>query len=163
MVLIKRYVDRQLLPLQIFSYVRPDLLLYKHLLLYKQKAPIEHVLPMLEKYAGTSQIGYWGHNDQWKYYIHGFGCRVTHIETGEVMIMTPDQFIFDRYSFLIWLEWSFNAEPENNDVKVIFMILSVSGDTMKALIGFALDELERTEQILSLSPLKNKYQLVVTP
>ena len=71
--------------------------------------------------------------------------------------------MFDRYSFLRWLEWLFSAEPENRDVKVIHLILSECGGTMKALIGFALDELERTEQILCLSPLKNSAQLVVTP
>ena len=61
-----------------------------------------------------SQSGTWQdkENNEWRYFLHGGGCRLTNIKTGEPIDWDcPDVNSYDRYKFTDHLEWQISS-PE---------------------------------------------------
>ncbi len=50
--------------------------------------------------------GFWGDQKQWDYFVHGFGCWLTHTITGEPIDWdAPDVNVFDYYKFERYAIW----------------------------------------------------------
>ncbi|MEQ8675583.1 MAG: hypothetical protein RLP44_30690 [Aggregatilineales bacterium] len=70
------------------------------------------------------QTGFWGEDNEWAYFLHGPGCRLTHVETGE--IVEWDVGDIDRFNF----NWFVNnlhslikQGKRDDDIDVICSIL----------------------------------------
>jgi len=62
----------------------------------------------------VTQQGVWGDSDEWIYFLHGKGCRLRNILTGEVIDWNcPNAKAFDPYSFLDHLHWRLETEGES--------------------------------------------------
>jgi hypothetical protein len=102
--LVHRFVKRQEVVAQAIGELRPN---------WRQR-------------AGVSPVGNWGENKEWKYRLHGLGCELTNVETGEplhwdVIGLTT----FDRTWFAHFVGWLFDVEPDNPDC----LVLGASGAT----------------------------------
>ena len=59
-----------------------------------------------------SQSGIWQdyENNEWQYFLHGGGCRLTNRKTGEPIDWDcPDVNSYDKYKFLHHLEWQLSS------------------------------------------------------
>ena len=59
-----------------------------------------------------SQSGIWrvNENNEWEYFLHGGGCRLTNRKTGEPIDWDcPDVNSYDKYKFLHHLEWQLSS------------------------------------------------------
>jgi hypothetical protein len=91
--LIERFVQRQQLPLEVIQKFRP------HWIDSTKARPSK-------EYASATQLGYWGQDNEWAYFLHGRGCQLTHTITGEIVEWdAPDPYRFDPYWFARWLAW----------------------------------------------------------
>jgi|GEM_PF-2370496 len=53
----------------------------------------------------------------WRYSIHGRGCRLIHLETGEPLDWDHGhKRSFDFYFFMTWLKWRFNFDIHNSSI-----------------------------------------------
>lgn len=96
---LKRFVSRQLLVLEVLTNLRPDIVAYEN----SSDIVIEELLPMLEQYKHAAFSGTW---KDWDYYIHGRGCRLTHRGTDEPIEWDlPDLEVFDKHWFVNYLNW----------------------------------------------------------
>jgi hypothetical protein len=63
----------------------------------------------------VAQHGTWGESDEWTYFLHGKGCRLRNISTGEVIDWDcPDVDAFDPYFFCEHLMWRLETEGESS-------------------------------------------------
>jgi hypothetical protein len=113
--LVHRFVKRQEVVAHAIGELRPDWMLRVRLD-NDNESQVTELLRAVRKHAKTPQMGYWGKNKEWKYRLHGAGCELTNIETGEplewdVYGLTT----FDRFWFAYYVLWLFNAEPDNPD------------------------------------------------
>jgi hypothetical protein len=82
-----------------------------------------------------SQSGIWrdNENNEWRYFLHGGGCRLTNVKTGEPIDWDcPDVNSYDRYKFLHHLEWQLTSSEQAN--KLCLSRSSKKG-TLKSLIN----------------------------
>jgi hypothetical protein len=92
-LLVERFVQRQQLPLEVIREFRP------YWVDSTKHRPSK-------KYASATGTGYWGENNEWRYYLHGVGCRLIHTITGEPVDWdASDPYRFDPYWFVEWLSW----------------------------------------------------------
>ena len=81
-----------------------------------------------------SQIGTWrdSENNEWRYFLHGGGCRLTNLGTGEPIDWDcPNVNSYDKYKFFYHLEWQMTASERADKFK---LSRSVEKDTIKSLI-----------------------------
>ena len=81
------------------------------------------------------QIGIWrdNENNEWRYSLHGGGCRLTNIKTGEPIDWDcPDVNSYDRYKFTYHLEWQISS-PER--AEKFILTRNLEQNTLKSLIG----------------------------
>ena len=78
LALVQQYVNRQQLVSAIIHELRPDLVIMSE--------QNERTLAWLERLkeqqglvASTPQKGYWGANQEWKYFFHGGGCGLIQV------------------------------------------------------------------------------------
>lgn len=154
--LLTQFIERQRLPVAALRQLRPDLLMLM------EKAPLLEIFAAIEKYRGTPQAGFWGENKEWDYYIHGGGCRLIHITTGEPIEHDgPDPQDFDRYWFANWLKWFLETHKDDEKAKIISQsLVEIGAEDMAAALLPAFDNLEQAGKILCLSPHKNWYRLI---
>jgi len=58
------------------------------------------------------QSGVWrnGENSEWRYFLHGSGCRLTNIQTGEPIDWDcPDVNKYDKWKFMFHLMWQLSS------------------------------------------------------
>ena len=82
-----------------------------------------------------SQSGIWrvDENNEWQYFLHGGGCRLTNMKTGEPIDWDcPDLNSYDKYKFLHHLEWQLSS-PERADK--LAMSRSLEKDELESLIN----------------------------
>jgi hypothetical protein len=97
---IQQFVERQQIVEQALRELRPRLFMpAKEFDQWCDLHPDQIYIP---------QSGYWGENQAWKHWLHGVGCRLTHVKTQEVIEWDfPDINCFDLGWFTSWLEWKF--------------------------------------------------------
>ena len=82
-----------------------------------------------------SQRGIWrdDENNEWQYFLHGGGCRLTNMKTGEPIDWDcPDLNSYDKYKFLHHLEWQLSS-PERADK--LAMSRTLEKDELESLIS----------------------------
>lgn len=111
LILVQRFAERQKLVYAVMEELRPDKLLFVRM--YEQPGePTEEELNFYQhfalRYAGAPPNGYWGKNNEWRYFFHGGGCRLIHVVTGEPIDWeAPDVNRLDRFFFADYLKWVF--------------------------------------------------------
>ena len=96
--LVTLFVSRQSLVFQAIKKLRPQILVSTQAL---DKQQIE--LPRGSRFD-TPQTGYWGADEEWRYYLHGLGCRIVNTTTQEpIEWNAPELQSFDKYWFINWL------------------------------------------------------------
>lgn len=78
--LAKKFAQRQSVVLEAMRDLRPDLT-KDHERIETQEEWIAFKREIMKK----PNPGYWGENSEWEYILHGPGCRLTHVYTGEVI------------------------------------------------------------------------------
>ena len=155
-LLIQQFVQRQQLSLEVIREFRP------HLVDSTKRRPSK-------EYASATQLGYWGKNNEWKYFLHGGGCRVTHTITGEIVDWdAPDLYQFDPYWFAGWLAWCLSQPgsflPPIDEKAVLTasaLINEQNEDVFRKKIFVVLEELHQQGKLLSFPDQTNKYKLII--
>jgi hypothetical protein len=98
---IQQFVERQQIVEQALRELRPEFLLSFD----------DYFDWIMQNPASNPDSGYWGEHRAWRYSIHGHGCRLTHIETGEPLDWNPPNVdVFNLWFFKRWLEWALTQE-----------------------------------------------------
>jgi hypothetical protein len=114
-----------------------------------------------KEYWRSTALGFWGDANEWKYFLHGAGCHVTHIETGEVIGWDAATLTrFDPYWLADWIHWYAAYHPDDPlSLVVAPLIANDHSDTAKNLFPI-LDQLHQLGK-LSYDPTPtNKYELI---
>ena len=125
--LIEQFVRRQVLVLTLMRKIRPDIVMY-----CRNEGSFEEYQALHKKFHRNSQLGVW---DDWNYFIHGNGCRLTHRITGEPIEWdVADLRSFDTYWFLNYVEWQLAQRELSKEAQILADALAESGLEIKALI-----------------------------
>jgi hypothetical protein len=66
----------------------------------------------------VSQVGSWGETGEWEYFLHGKGCRLRNVHTGEVIDWDcPNVLAFDPHFFLYHLEWQLETGFREDELR----------------------------------------------
>lgn len=154
--LIKRYIDRQKIVQNAMIDLRPDLVVLANGL-----NQTEEILNLSKKHLNIPQNGYWGDNQEWLYYIHGFGCKLTNASSGEPIEWdAPDILIFDRFWFVNNLRWYMVRYSKNKDVIALSSRVVKSGREMQEVIFDIIDRLKTSGSLTNPNLLNpNKYRV----
>jgi hypothetical protein len=125
---IRQFVERQKIVERALRELRPDFFLRflnaADYFAWRRNNPIS-----------TPQAGDWGGRQEWHYFIHGGGCRLTHAETGDMLDWdAPDVDVFD------WLEWALTQENVAPDLRLWTEISSYDlGEQLKIAVQHLVD------------------------
>ena len=112
--LVNRYLARQVVVCSALKELRPDILI-----LAEGKRSVDELLQARASYAKAPQSGLWGKDNEWRYFVHGKGCKLTHIITNEPLEWdAPDLTAFDKWWFVNYLEWLIRFKPNDASVRV---------------------------------------------
>ena len=117
--LVVAFVDRQSIVLEALRDLRPDLVMRY----YDKEGTLSQLAVLRDKYVRSASTGYWGENSEWAYFLHGPGCRLTHVHTKEVIewdIGSLDKFNVDW--FIRHLQSLFRQEV-NDDLVLVGQLL----------------------------------------
>lgn len=115
--LVEHFLERQRIIIEAMCDLRPDLITsigIDKLLNLDVSDNLDNFRSRRKK-GEISQRGIW--NTQWEYYLHGHGVRLENIFTGEPLdwdVGHPRS--FDRYRFLVHLDWRTKAFPNNSQI-----------------------------------------------
>ena len=148
--LVSRFVQRQNLALAALSEIRPDLL----------DRPGEKPVRPTKEYMKSTQSGYWGDDNEWRYFIHGRGCRLVHTKTKEPIEWDgPDVQRFDPDWFVNWLDWLRTQRDKSEAIRLIEARCQEDHESVQILIFNVLDQLQQAG-VLRLHPDRtNRYEL----
>src|SRR4051812_9849804 len=108
--LISKFVSRQSLVFQAVKELRP------HILVSTGAISGENIKNTSR--FDIPQTGIWGANQDWKYFLHGLGCKLIHTETQEpIEWNAPNPNAFDKFWFANWLKWYLIHFPEMQDMR----------------------------------------------
>jgi len=149
--LVSSFVQRQKLVLAALSEIRPDLL---------DMVGEKRVRPTKE-YIKLTQSGYWGEDKEWRYFIHGRGCRLIHTVTKEPIEWdAPDVQRFDPYWFVNWVNWLLTQGDENKIIPIIKSRIEEQTDGLRNLIFDLLEQLQQLGALRYYPDRTNMYELV---
>ncbi|MEP7285623.1 MAG: hypothetical protein ABI947_07645 [Chloroflexota bacterium] len=147
--LIRRFVQRQQLPLEVIRQFRP------HMVDSTKRRPSK-------EYASATGSGHWGDDNEWEYLLHGGGCRLIHTVTGEVIDWNaPNPYRFDSDSFVWWLTWFLAQNTEDESTSIILGQVNDQGDAFRNKIFAILEQLYQAGTLRRHSPdYPNNYELM---
>ncbi len=134
--LVKLFVERQAIVLDTMRDLRPDIIMQiekrdnsEFWAGWTRESWQAFVLENIRKPA----TGYWGDNNEWAYFLHGGGCRLTHTKTGEIIQWDAGSLRrFDWHWFVDYLNWLLKGRFENNEdvrrVKLALHYVEVNDD-----------------------------------
>ncbi|MDX2075636.1 MAG: hypothetical protein SFZ02_04350 [bacterium] len=100
-MLLREYIARQQLVYEILQELRPYFFLA-----HDKSVSNEDLTKALNQYIRSPSTGIWQKYGTWKYYIHGAGCRLTNLISGEILEWdTPHITHFERLWFMNWVNW----------------------------------------------------------
>jgi hypothetical protein len=121
--LVKRYVERQKLVLEVMRDLRPDMIMRIE---NRGNAEFwatwtrERWQAFVLENARKSATGYWGDNDEWEYRLHGAGCCLTHRKTQEPIEWDLGSLRrFDRFWFVNHLNWLLDQNTEDEAISTV--------------------------------------------
>jgi hypothetical protein len=133
--LVKKFTQRQSIVFDAMRDLRPDLVMRY----YDKTGTPAQWAELRGKYAKRPQTGYWGENSDWAYLLHGPGCRLTNVETKEVIEWDiGDLSRFNIDWFIKYLESLFKHEPDDES-SVIRSVLTYIEQTQ----SMSEDELDK--------------------
>src|SRR5258706_8288380 len=136
--LVKEFIQRQSLVHDALKEIRPDLV----------GVTEEERLRPSKDYIRATQKGTWGKNNEWDYYIHGGGCALTHVETGEPIEWdTPDLRRFDPYWFVNWVKWKVSQNVTDKSLMFIRSRVGVEDNEFRKFIFDILGQLSHLGQL----------------
>ena len=101
-VLLREYISRQQLVYDILQELRPHFFAVHD----KSVSGIDLVNLVRQGILHVPFTGTWQKYGTWKYYIHGAGCRLTNMISGEIIEWdTPHVTHFERLWFMQWVNW----------------------------------------------------------
>ena len=66
-----------------------------------------------------TDIGIWNKYGQWKYYLHGRGCRLTNLISGEIIEWdAPNVIDFKSDWFLNWVNWVKKVNQDYHELSI---------------------------------------------
>lgn len=118
--LVVEYVLRQQLVFDAIAELRPDKFAIE------DKSISDHeVATLADAYKHVPDKGVWKRYGVWNYTMHGSGCRLIGIITGEPIEWdVPDKDVFEHRWFLNWCRWlkkinsAYNSLPDESFDKV---------------------------------------------
>lgn len=118
--LVKRFVRRQSIVLDAMRDLRPDIIMP-----LENRGDSIYWAELREKHTKMPQVGYWGENAEWEYFLHGGGCRLIHRETGErIEWDAGDLNRFNVDWFVIYLQWLLKYDHNNDeDIRTVRSLL----------------------------------------
>ena len=145
--LASSFVQRQNFALAALREIRPDLL-------------DENRIRPTKEYIKSTQSGYWGEDKEWRYFIHGRGCRLIHRVTGEPIEWdAPEVQRFDPYWFVNWLDWLLAQEDRSEAIRIIETQCKEHSEDVKTLVFNVLDQLQQAGVLLVHPGRTNLYEL----
>jgi hypothetical protein len=143
--LVKRFVARQVVVLDAMRDLRPDIIMP-----LENRGDAELWSKLRIEYSKKSQVGYWGECDEWEYFLHGGGCRLTHRQTGEkIQWDAGDLNLFNVDWFVDYLQWLLAQPDDNGDITSVRSILQELKITSKNPTHQLMDQaLQWRKQIL---------------
>jgi hypothetical protein len=110
--LVNKYISRQRIVYEAVVDLRPDKLVVAD----KTVGDLEAAM-VAEKYKDVPGIGFWLKHGKWKYYMHGGGCRLTNVDTGEPLEWdAPDTEVFDKHWFINWHKWTVQGTLDGENI-----------------------------------------------
>jgi len=122
-VLLREYISRQQLVYDILQELRPHFFAVHD----KSVSGIDLVNLVRQGILHVPFTGTWQKYGTWKYYIHGAGCRLTNMISGEVIEWdTPHVTDFDLKWFMNWINWVKNVNHTYQSVTedVVYNLLN---------------------------------------
>ena len=105
-LLLKQFVARQQIPFQMMRKHRRDF-------------DFSQYLPIGDEYIEVKPLGAWEQDDEWDYFLHGAGCKVTHKISGEVIQWDARALNhFDVRWFVEWLVWRIKNQPDDSSALI---------------------------------------------
>lgn len=118
LTLLRRFVARQRLVMELIQSVRPHLL---------SREDSTTARPAKEVMSATAR-GDWGPLGEWCFHMHGSGCKMVHRLTGEPLDwQAPNIRRFDVYCFLAWVTWYWEQRDVDPEVKRLRSHLESAG------------------------------------
>ena len=147
---VKYFVQRQEIVLRALRYLRPEFVLYN-----RGMVSLAVAWPTFKR---VEQVGIWG---EWHYFLHGRGCRLTHMDTGERLEWDLGSLLrFDKSWFVNHLEWQATHQP-NTEVDLIIEAFHKSPFNNGRLAEFMSPLLEELVAQNLLIPQGFRYILMV--
>lgn len=118
LTMIEKYIVRQQLACEALVELRPDKFAMARFV-GRREISFEEALSLAEQYKDAPYSGVWNKhgNGEWRYLIHGGGCRLMNVETGEILDWdAPDREVFDQYFFVCWFMWAIQQEQHDRDI-----------------------------------------------
>jgi hypothetical protein len=146
---VERFVERQQLPYQVIRKYRP------HLVGLSDRRPSK-------EYLSSTWRGRWGQENEWDYYLHGGGCRLTHTISGEQIEWDASNLRhFDPYWFVNWLEWFLRQDVTDQDAQIILMAVNEKDDQFRTRIFDILQQIYQAGKLYYYPDRTSKYELIV--
>ncbi|MBZ0318927.1 MAG: hypothetical protein K8L91_21105 [Anaerolineae bacterium] len=99
--LLKAYIERQKIVLAALNDLKPYILPTA-----QGSKQVKEILDLLEQSKDVPFRGNWGQNNEWFYYIHGYGCRLIHNDNKEPIEWdAPNINSVNVNWFINWLKW----------------------------------------------------------
>lgn len=140
---LQQFVERQKIVLVALQNLRPDFFMPP------KDYPRDEWQKLRCKYSQAPTTGLWGKHDEWAYRLHGIGCHLTHIETGEVIGWDVGNIKrFDMNWFADYLKWFVQYIPESEQAKRIMKYVEVEdNEALQAFVKHVLEQLETENRI----------------
>lgn len=155
--LIKKYVKRQSIVLEALKDMRPDIVRR-----WMEPHAPKDISEATVDYYCLHPIGTWGSDREWDYFIHGWGCRLTHKQTGEPIEWDVGNLkIFDKNWFLNHLKWQLENNNEDDDIQIIKSKFDTTDKSREALNDMITPILTQLSKINLLSDSGNRINYLV--
>ncbi len=155
--IIERYTQRQSIVLDAMRDLRPDMILP-----LEGKVHPQTRAELRRKYIYAPHRGLWGENQEWEYRLHGIGCHLTHVTTGEVIGWDVGSLKRFDWNWLVnYIIWLLKAEKNTAEMQTIRTKFQDSVDDVEKLRRDILPILQELESngILR-AEQENRYTLI---
>lgn len=113
-LLMSEYIARQQITYDALMELRP----YSFMKV-GENTTVEILMETVKNYAHIRDIGVWNKYGQWKYYLHGRGCRLTNLISGEIIEWdAPHVTDFKPDWFLNWVNWVKKVNRDYHELSI---------------------------------------------
>lgn len=156
-VLVIEFVHKQSLVLQAMRDLRPDIVMR-----YTGDGTPEERARLTGTLRRRPARGTWGNHNEWEYFLHGGGCRLTHTVTCEQIEWDVGALNrFDRSWFVNYVDSMLNREVISESISVVKSYCENADVSLEELLFSVLAQLSDA-CILSTLGSHNRYTLLST-